>query len=1263
MRIAAVHVDSYGGLRNRHEEFKLPPVGGLVVLEGPNEAGKTTMLRFIQALLFGNGELHGTLILDRDGRRYSLRQKGRRPSLALVDMETGNTLDSTKLSQMLGGLDAKVYRSVFAFGLDELQQLQFLAASGIQEHIFSASVAGAGRNARKALTRIDGELKELLKPRASAVLNDLADNLIQATSSAEEAWQANQAYEPLRRREAELFANIGRTQHQLQTQEAAQRQLDAVIELWPSWSSSLAAASELESLDEIDGVATDSLTHFDLEMRQVAEYELDIEVREADLERDAHELAEVAVDHDLLVLKNQVEDRLSSLGTQQQRLEEEIPSLRDRLERQRQRLNEQLQQLEGGWNEQRLLAAGSDAAPPKRLQLDEQLLAVAGDIDQLNANLSAYTLRRERCATIEQQAREANGQLKVLVGQLGAGWDERKVADFDQGPNWRQKAAGARRDLARLDRSRLELEAHYNLVKTRFGDATDKLAELAVPHQSLSELKASRERLKAQEQGYLGLQARLADRTQKTLGLQALVSGLATAEAARGGPLRWAGPLVGALGLLAAAYFSFPTNEPLSYVLAALALMVVILLRPRALREGTRSTATIEELERQVDGARTELAMLDEEVRADLNSLSLAIEPGAGAMQELLNAAQSSLKQAEAALDALAQHDRSDASVTRLTDELDGVRWELAELNREQNDVTAAWKRWCAEQSIPDAVSPESLEAYLGRLEEAVRFSRSRAESAREFAALIKAVRAYEAKIEQLRPRLGSEGARAEPGELVATWKQLLSDEQKRKQELARWQQRLRDAGEQLTQVMQIEEELRQLTQRSDSWEEEAHTLLELADRPVRPVGLDLLSAMRELNDGLRGAEEEASRAAQLQAACDDHRAAIEAMRARQDKRKQTADAILAAARADDRSDLELRLAAQERREELERAIRDTETQLTARFGQHQEEARAVLEEEDPLQWRSRREAVEAEQAELHGLLHGKNGLWAQHAQTVEEVRTLESSSDIAERAAQLESLRQELRTETRNWLVLKLAEAMIANNLKEYERTHVPDVLKHASEKLAAVTGGRYVRVHNTDASALRVFTSDDHVLDAAQLSRGTQEQLYLAVRLGLIDHFAEQSGKLPLVMDEVLVNADPQRAVQLADILAEAARRHQIIYLTCHPHTAELLRNRVPDCTYIKLERLEAHGYADVELLPPEVGSLTGRAPAVNGDGLVEQVLQVFAAAYPKRLARSDIMREVDMTAGQFTGVINELQDAGLVDKEGKRRTATYAAARPPA
>ena len=74
-------------------------------------------------------------------------------------------------------------------------------------------------------------------------------------------------------------------------------------------------------------------------------------------------------------------------------------------------------------------------------------------------------------------------------------------------------------------------------------------------------------------------------------------------------------------------------------------------------------------------------------------------------------------------------------------------------------------------------------------------------------------------------------------------------------------------------------------------------------------------------------------------------------------------------------------------------------------------------------------------------------------------------------------------------------------------------------------------------------------------ELSRGTAEQLYLALRFGLIEEFAQHAEPLPVVMDDILVNFDADRASRAAAAIADFATRHQVLYFTCHPWTAELL------------------------------------------------------------------------------------------------------------
>ena len=84
---------------------------------------------------------------------------------------------------------------------------------------------------------------------------------------------------------------------------------------------------------------------------------------------------------------------------------------------------------------------------------------------------------------------------------------------------------------------------------------------------------------------------------------------------------------------------------------------------------------------------------------------------------------------------------------------------------------------------------------------------------------------------------------------------------------------------------------------------------------------------------------------------------------------------------------------------------------------------------------------------------------------------------------------------------------------------------------------------------------------------SRGTAEQLYLCLRLGFAESFAEQSVSLPLVVDDILVNFDPRRASTVARILARVAETHQVIAFTCHPHVREMFEAAAPGLRSVRL------------------------------------------------------------------------------------------------
>ncbi len=158
--------------------------------------------------------------------------------------------------------------------------------------------------------------------------------------------------------------------------------------------------------------------------------------------------------------------------------------------------------------------------------------------------------------------------------------------------------------------------------------------------------------------------------------------------------------------------------------------------------------------------------------------------------------------------------------------------------------------------------------------------------------------------------------------------------------------------------------------------------------------------------------------------------------------------------------------------------------------------------------------------------------------------------------AAELRQQRADRLTETEGlaetWAVTTIALGLLRRTRNRYEREHRPDVLKEAEALLAAWTDGRYVRIHAPLGKQVQELERRDGVLvPLAGLSTGTAEQLYLALRFGLVEHFGREAESLPVVMDDILVNFDPERAEHAARSIEDLATRHQVLYFTCHPGT----------------------------------------------------------------------------------------------------------------
>ena len=85
-------------------------------------------------------------------------------------------------------------------------------------------------------------------------------------------------------------------------------------------------------------------------------------------------------------------------------------------------------------------------------------------------------------------------------------------------------------------------------------------------------------------------------------------------------------------------------------------------------------------------------------------------------------------------------------------------------------------------------------------------------------------------------------------------------------------------------------------------------------------------------------------------------------------------------------------------------------------------------------------------------------------------------------------------------------------------------------------------------DPESLRVQVRRDGgpLRDAALLSEGTKEQIFLLLRVALAEHLTKQGERAPLILDEITAQCDSDRRVALLDLIHELSGGRQVILFT---------------------------------------------------------------------------------------------------------------------
>lgn len=1128
MRIEQIHVDGFG----RFSGKDLVPSEHLTLYRGRNEAGKSTLLNFVRAILFGfdgrypavkGGRRGGRLMVRMaDGHGYSIERYGDKRGMGTLKVTAEDGTDSTgALAGLLQGVDATQFNYVFAFGLSELAAFDKLSGAEVMGKLTGA-VQGTG-----PVNPLDVE-KRFATEAAGLFLPSAQIPAINKTLARLEAIDAE-----LKKRN--LPEEFGARSEELKAAEAERQELVRAVALldadvaragrhatcWESWQDLLDAEAHRVQMGSVALLPANIATELGTAIRgrdDAAKHATDQRTAQDDA---AAALTAIAVDDAVLARRPELE-ALATEAIKDGERADQLAGLGRQFAGAQSGWDGALQRLGPAWDAERVRRF--DDSLPVGAELNgrlRDLLGRTGDIvrtargDHAEAGRAKEAAEAEHAAVVAQAAALAEPEDAAPVEEL-----ERRLRGLDNATAGKGPAAAA------LERAkRAAQDARAVLPAAPAGRRWDEVAaDAAALGQAIRDETSSRDAM-----AYL------------TPILGAGAAGSAAPRTLVGIPV-WLPALV---GVAAAAVFGV-VGQPISAVIALVAGVALTAgiwqlgkaagasgagasagggaaeAFARAERAAQDAAARRTTLAAQVGAAAT-VSGPDVELIASRAAASARAEGDAVSLEMAVTRAQADLVIA------------SDAVAAAATLAGISVPPTDADIDRYRAVVTDARRR------------AEQRGLLKGRLEES---SATMTRRAAEFARMAQALDEAEA---------AATAAKAE----WTTWLERhdlvgMPDRDTAQQVIAA----VTVAKAALAKLADIMATMKGLQTAHAEYAAKATALgvdLGLPSAVAGPAEGEALALLASaLRDALRTAVDAATkRTAATEALAVAGRASGLATRDLSEAQA-ALDALLAAYGQADPEALRVALEQSVKAKDLDDRIAAATAILVAQSGVG--EALAKLREE--LQAIDGREDIDAaiasSAAELDEARRQLNELSERIGGLRKFVDEMLKDASVSVERQRREDLLGNLDEKARDWAAVSVAKHLMHTSRVSYETAHRPAVISTAERYFNTWTDGRFTRILAPLGGSIEAVQRPDGetvALDA--LSTGTAQQLYLAIRFGLLEHFAQSAEPLPVVMDDILVNFDAERAALTAASIKALAKTHQVLYFTCHdevPITADV-------------------------------------------------------------------------------------------------------------
>lgn len=1143
MRFNRIEIPSYGPFTNFSAEF---PRGecDFHLVYGPNEAGKSSLLRAMKAMLFGiparttdnfqheynQLRIRAELEDARGDARVFQRRKGNRDTLL---NEAGTAIPESELRAMLGLVDEGYFDSLFGLGSEELRHGADALLSGqgrLGEALFSASLGGTPVD--RVIQALEDEAAGIFAARAHRKIREAVRKFNEHQQGKKDSLSKPETWEGIERGLAEQITKLEALSDRRRSLSSRKDWLDRCQGALPIVSQLAERVRKVEALPELPDLPRTFANQIRSAQTASQEAEREVERQEGERTRLQIRMETCALQPEVLAEAAAIDRHHTDLGTYRENKRilaaktGEATAKKQAVEAACQDLgiSVPLDQLETlsitlpQFNEAEQMAGRTTAALEASSEGERKVQGIEIQLERLRSE-TAY-------GDATQLARLSDLIHRAATVETVANGLARREADLEKLDRslrgLHQQLAGAPEDLEATRKltvpTRARLEQFRDLIEENRRDAKSLAEEKRKVDETIHQIEADIERYKRQGE-VPSLEDLSESRRHRDRGWDLVLrawKGSNSEEAfVEGKPLEEAFPeAVTAADKVAdrlrheaesvaqleeqrtklklELQKSGELDGRLVEVQKAGAALDVkwkaawqpCHLEPESPREMLEWRETWQEFGRQQDQWSDDSRQIGtdrEAVHAVATSLAEALASELRDFTELLAMARGRRDGLDAARD---EESARAGKIRDLEQDLKSTREAVPGLKDALELAQADWAQCCESLSLATSTSPASQVEVL----------RSRREMFREFdvwqaliqecAGLQKSVESFANEIQALAAKLGIAGGSPELQE-VTLWSAL---------EAAKKAQAEHDGFEQ--QIAEIDERLSAARQSLQLEQDRFHELF--AQTGLKEVAL-LETFLSQLED----------------------------LWTHRDKTTELRDNLAGLARGESVDDF---------------------------IGKVQEENPTTLEAELV----ELVEEIELLEVELETTRAARQD-WENQR------NTMENAHDTAARHEQGAAFAASaMLADAERFVRLRVAIALIRSQIDNFRRQNQGPFMEKASRWFSEVTGGAFRGIGPSYSdgdepviAGLRAMVdSGSGEVPVSGMSEGTRDQLYLALRLAGLELHLQDHEPMPMILDDLLVHFDDERATNALKALAHLGQRSQVFLFTHHAHVIDLAR-----------------------------------------------------------------------------------------------------------